>query len=99
MCDNTITEIFPAKWPLSVHQTLDQRKRILYGLQIPQKDICCDVITKTAYIKSHTKKTTQEFYTVTLNSCDCYDFVHRNLPCKHMYALCFAIIRYLPGID
>ena len=30
---------------------------------------------------------TREPYSVTLRSCDCYDFSHRRLPCKHMYYL------------
>ena len=84
-------------WKLETHLSLDQRKRILGGLQILQKDICFDSTTNTALIKSHSKKNNNpDIYYVTLEKCDCVDFNRRGLPCKHMYALCFAIDRNTP---
>ncbi|MCH5199137.1 MAG: SWIM zinc finger family protein [Oscillospiraceae bacterium] len=86
-----------SKWPKNIHLTLSQRNRILSSLQILQRDMCIDYETQTALIKSHSQKgDIPEFYNVSLEKCNCYDFTHRELPCKHIYALCFALERYVP---
>ena len=69
-------------WDESIHNDFDQIKRISYIKKIKPEDITVNPSNETATVNG-----TGGTYDVSLNSCTCYDFTERQLPCKHMYRL------------
>ena len=71
------------KWPDEIHFEVSQLKRINSALQIKAKNVkALDKENKTATIIG----SAGEEYTVTLNSCTCFDFGGQR-PRKHIYRL------------
>lgn len=69
-------------WEESLHEEVDQLKRIGFAQRIKPENITVDPGKKTARVIG-----TEGIYKVTLKSCTCFDFDGRRLPCKHMYRL------------
>lgn len=73
-------------WHTDVHNKPDQQKRMMSATKSE---------TTPAYINPENQ--TAEFpgkkyiYHTTLNSCDCFDFGSRQLPCKHIYRLAMEL--------
>lgn len=67
-------------WEPSTHTTLDQIKRIVSGQKISSSKI-----QLTGDSSAIISGSGSEPYNVTLDSCTCFDFVSRKLPCKHIY--------------
>lgn len=70
-------------WNPDVHWDYEQIKRIINSQKIKVADTkftedmqSCSIVGSGLIP-----------YTVTLCSCDCYDFINRQLPCKHIYFL------------
>lgn len=70
-------------WDNEIHKSVDQMKRIISAQKIKASDIKLDRSSETAIIQG----SGSEPYRVTLNSCTCFDFESRKLPCKHIYRL------------
>lgn len=71
-------------WDLSVHTTVDAWKRIQTASKIkPDRIAAVDPGAKTGSFIGGTG----ELYETTLDSCSCFDFTSRGLPCKHVYRL------------
>ena len=73
-------------WKSDVHDNYEQMSRLSTG------------VTKVKPNTIDSEKATAEFigssgsvYHTTLNDCDCADFYHRNLPCKHIYSLAHSL--------
>lgn len=62
-------------------QQQNRKNRALYEHMVVRQ---LDPLSKTAVIESSDGTS---FYSVTLTSCTCPDFVKRHKPCKHMYKL------------
>lgn len=73
-------------WEDSIHNDYDQIKRIAYIQKIKVNDVNVVPSEEAAKITG-----TDNIYDVTLNSCTCYDFATRKLPCKHIYRLAFEL--------
>ncbi len=85
------------RWDLSIHNNPDQLKRRISASKIKPSDIKLDEIHSSAIICG----SGEEPYSVTLDSCTCYDFQSRDLPCKHMYRLALELgcLENLPEVD
>lgn len=70
-------------WDISVHQDYEQHKRFGTAQKIKPDNITLDTIAKTAVIVG----SGEDPYEVTLDSCTCFDYLSRKLPCKHIYRL------------
>lgn len=70
-------------WDNEVHKSVDQIKRIISAQKIKSSEIEIDQLSESATIKGSGSNP----YHVTLNSCTCFDFESRKLPCKHIYRL------------
>lgn len=70
-------------WDNEVHKSVDQIKRIISARKIKSSEIEIDQLSESATIKGSGSNP----YHVTLNSCTCFDFESRKLPCKHIYRL------------
>lgn len=68
-------------WNDDVHNDYEQIKRIAFMQRIKSENVTV-FADNTARIVG-----TDGVYKVTLDSCTCYDFESRHLPCKHMYKL------------
>ncbi|HBA68979.1 MAG TPA: hypothetical protein DCZ40_06450 [Lachnospiraceae bacterium] len=69
-------------WNENVHTDYEQIKRIAFSQRIKSENVTVNAENETAVIVG-----SDGIYDVTLNSCTCFDFGARNLPCKHMYRL------------
>ena len=72
-------------WGLSIHLSKGQYKRILKSAEviIDQVD---ESNTMAVVVGSQ-----GNIYETTLQTCTCFDFLSRSLPCKHMYRLAFQL--------
>lgn len=82
-----------ASWETSVHNNVDQIKRIASAKSLSASKIVLDQLNSCASIVG----SSDEPYTVTLDSCNCFDFASRQLPCKHIYRLALEL-GYLDGL-
>lgn len=73
------------KWESSIHDEFEQVKRIETARKLSKKIV--EIDKEKTYIKI--QGSAGEPYTSTLDECDCMDFIHRKLPCKHIYCLAF----------
>ncbi|SHJ75294.1 SWIM zinc finger family protein [Tepidibacter formicigenes] len=73
-------------WDNSIHEYCEQIKRIAFMQRIKPENVYVDFEQKTAEIIG-----SRGTYNTTLNSCTCYDFETRQLPCKHIYRLAFEL--------
>lgn len=82
-------------WNDDIHKNYEQIKRIAFMQRIKPENVTI-LSDSTAEIIG-----TDGVYQVTLNSCTCYDFESRHLPCKHMYKLASELgyLSDLPKID
>ena len=69
-------------WNETLHNDYEQIKRIVFSQRIKSENVTVDTSTQSAEIVGR-----DGTYDVTLESCTCYDFESRQLPCKHMYCL------------
>lgn len=69
-------------WNETLHNDYEQIKRIVFSQRIKSENVTVDTSTQSAEIVGR-----DGTYDVTLESCTCYDFESRQLPCKHMYYL------------
>lgn len=69
-------------WNEDIHSDYEQIKRIAFSQRIKSENVDLDEESKTAVVTGR-----DGMYNVTLDSCTCYDFESRQLPCKHMYRL------------
>lgn len=69
-------------WNENIHQDIDQIKRMTFSQRIKAENITVNHISHSARIIG-----TEDTYDVTLDSCTCFDFFNRQLPCKHIYRL------------
>lgn len=72
-------------WLPEEHYGLNQYKRLLSAKSNKMVPKSVDQINLLATFSGSDNK----LYTTTLNACSCGDFIHRHLPCKHIYR--FAI--------
>lgn len=73
-------------WDSSIHENHDQIKRIATMQKIKSQNVSVDFNQETAEIMG-----SDGTYEVALDSCTCYDFETRQLPCKHIYRLAFEL--------
>lgn len=76
-----------AKWPSSIHDTADQKKRIESAKSSKTTPDSIDKEKKTGVFAGSGAAP----YLTTLDSCTCGDFFRRQLPCKHMYRLAIEL--------
>ena len=69
-------------WDEALHDDYNQVKRMASSQLIKSKNSTVHKDTQTAEITGR-----DDTYNVTLNSCTCFDFKSRQLPCKHVYYL------------
>lgn len=69
-------------WEENVHNDYEQIKRIAFMQRIKPENVTVFPEKQSAEIVG-----SDGIYDVTLNSCTCYDFEARQLPCKHIYKL------------
>lgn len=69
-------------WEENVHNDYEQIKRIAFMQRIKPENVTIFPEKQSAKIIG-----SDGIYDVTLNSCTCYDFEARQLPCKHIYRL------------
>mgnify|MGYP000844520134 FL=1 len=69
-------------WDENVHNDYEQIKRIAFMQRIKPENVTVFPEKQAAEIVGR-----DGVYDVTLNSCTCYDFEARQLPCKHIYKL------------
>jgi hypothetical protein len=83
-------------WNETLHNDCEQIKRIVSSQRIKSEKVTIDPITQSAEIVGR-----DGTYSVTLNSCTCFDFEFRQLPCKHMYCLSreLGYLTDLPVVD
>ena len=70
-------------WEESVHAAEEQKKRIKSAEKSATTPASIDVDSQTGVFPGSGKNP----YSTTLSSCTCSDFIHRKLPCKHIYRL------------
>ena len=76
-----------AKWPSSIHDTADQKKRIESAKSPKTTPDSIDKEKKSGVFAGSGVTP----YLTTLDSCTCGDFFRRQLPCKHMYRLAIEL--------
>lgn len=83
-------------WDSSIHESVDQIKRIAYMQRIKPENISLNPEIKTAIVEGSSGT-----YNVSLDECTCFDFESKQLPCKHMYRLAFELgyLTDLPKVD
>lgn len=83
-------------WNEALHNDYEQIKRIVSSQRIKSENVTVDTGSQSAEIIGR-----DGTYTVTLNSCTCFDFESRQLPCKHMYCLAreLGYLNDLPKTD
>lgn len=84
------------KWNESLHNEVEQLKRINNSLDIKNEKVTLNPESETATIIG-----SDGTYDVSLNGCTCTDFGFRNAPCKHMYKLASELgyVMEFPIID
>lgn len=84
------------KWDESLHNEIEQLKRINSSLEIKNENVTLHSESTTAEIVGR-----DGTYNVSLNECTCTDFGFRNAPCKHMYKLASELgyVMEFPIID
>lgn len=75
------------KWPEDIHGDMDQQKRIQSAKGTKITPISVDIETQTGVFGGSAKKP----YQVSLDECNCADFMRRKLPCKHIYRLAMEL--------
>ena len=88
MISNNFKEIGWNNWDSRIHHNKEQLKRLERAVK-----------TKKMSVLEHSKNSgiakvrgdTGVVYSVSRNGCNCGDFEHRNLPCKHMYFLAIEL--------
>lgn len=83
-------------WNPDIHTSVDQLKRISFISRIKPENVEFDYQNETSVVKG-----TDGIYNVSLESCTCYDFSSRHLPCKHMYHLAkeLGYLNFLPDTN
>ncbi len=74
-------------WSDGDHEGSDQQARLSSAAQAKTTPSQIDTENETATFEGSGKKP----YTTTLNTCTCGDFLHRHLPCKHIYRLAMEL--------
>lgn len=84
------------KWEENIHSDVEQIKRIASAQHISSGKVSVDPDSETANIAG-----SDGVYSVTLDSCTCFDFQSRHLPCKHIYRLAYDLgyLNDLPVLD
>ena len=77
------------KWESDIHDDFEQVKRIESARKLTKDIVEIDKEAKRIVIQG----SGAEPYESTLDDCDCMDFLHRKLPCKHIYRLAFELDR------
>ena len=68
------------------HSSVDQKKRYEYAKSAELTPVSIDILSgKGKFSGKHGK------YSTSLESCECFDFNARQLPCKHMYRLALEL--------
>lgn len=75
------------KWPESVHVDLEQQNRIQSAKSAKVTPLSVDAETQTGVFGGSAKKP----YQVSLDECNCADYIRRKLPCKHIYRLAMEL--------
>lgn len=70
-------------WPDDLHTDFEQVKRMQSAKGLKESIVSLDVDSGVIEIQG----SEIEPYKATLKECRCTDFMRRQLPCKHMYAL------------
>lgn len=85
------------KWDESIHNDLEQLKRIASANSLKPAQVQVNIETQSATIQGSGSIP----YELTLNTCTCFDFESRQLPCKHMYrlALELGLLSELPTLN
>lgn len=85
------------KWEESIHNNLEQLKRIASANGLKPAQVQVNKENKSAIIQGSGSSP----YKVTLNNCTCFDFESRELPCKHMYRLALELnlLTDLPALN
>lgn len=73
-------------WSEETHKEFEQIKRIVFSHRIKPENVTINATTQSAKIVG-----TDGIYDVTLNSCTCFDFYNRQMPCKHIYRLAYEL--------
>lgn len=89
------------QWPESVHNSLDQIKRIQSGKKLKKKIIEMDLKSGQDSPVIVIQGSAKDPYVATMNTCTCADFSIRGLPCKHIYCLAdqLGLLSGLPVYD
>lgn len=74
-------------WDNDIHELPEQKKRFKSSLTSKLIPISVDRDAQTGQFNGSGK----EPYNTTLNNCDCFDFIRRNMPCKHIYRLAIEL--------
>lgn len=85
------------KWDESIHNDLEQLKRIASANSLKPAQVQVNKEKQSAIIQGSGSTP----YEITLNACTCFDFESRQLPCKHMYrlALELGLLSELPVLN
>lgn len=75
------------KWDSSIHNDFEQVKRIESAKKLTKKIV--EINREENWIRI--QGSAGEPYTSTLEECNCMDFIHTKLPCKHIYCLAFEL--------
>ena len=83
-------------WDSSLHNEIEQLKRINNSLKIKKENVTLHSESETAEIIG-----SEETYNVSLNECTCQDFSRCHAPCKHIYKLASELgyVMEFPVID
>ena len=74
-------------WPPKIHSDKEQKKRLASAKLAKTTPASIDKENEIGIFPGSGASA----YETTLNSCTCGDFIHRKLPCKHMYRLAIEI--------
>lgn len=74
-------------WDFTIHEMPEQIKRITSAKSTKTTPNTINAELQTGEFPGSGKKP----YIATLDSCTCMDFIHRKLPCKHMYRLAIEL--------
>ena len=75
------------KWESDIHDDYEQVKRIESARKLTKDIVEIDNDAQRIVIQG----SGAEPFESTLDDCDCMDFLHRKLPCKHIYRLAFEL--------
>lgn len=74
-------------WSDDIHTTEEQKTRLESASKAKTTPDFVDLVNETAYYEGRGKNP----YIATLDKCTCGDFIHRHLPCKHIYRLAMQL--------